>query len=99
MCNRNDEEKITLKFGRSLMLPTYLYDFVKEVFVLNGKFDDVSSWCEQKCKLIQRGQLNFSQSSMKIMKRVMRGDQLSQRAIGDLVRYYALNLLLDSLDF
>ncbi len=95
----NDGEKLILKIipvvgaesdKRSITFTTDVYSFLKE------RFGDVHHWCEQQCNLINRGQLNFSESSMKIMKRVNQGAQLSQREIGDLVRAYALNLWLDS---
>jgi hypothetical protein len=97
-----DDDKVICKIYPSVEVNRYdwtitfssnLYDFLKE------RFGDVHLWSEQQQYKINMGQMNFSQLSMKIMKRVMRGEKLPQRTIGNLIRAYGFNLWLDSLDF
>lgn len=96
---RSDDDKVICKISPSvevdrdewtITFSSNLYDFLKE------RVGDVHLWVDQQYNLIVKGRLKFAQS---IMNRVVRGEKLSQRAIGNLIRAYGMTLWLDSLDF
>ena len=88
-----DDDKViclfTLPDGeeRSITFLKLIYEFLSEY---SG---DVHQWVNQQYDMIVRGQMKTPEAVL-AMRRVRRGETLSQRAIGDLIRAHALSLYL-----
>ena len=79
--NRADEYEWSITFFKPI------YEFLAD------HVGDVHHWAEQQFDLIVRGQMKVPEAVSE-MKRVKRGEKLSQRAIGDLIRARASSLYL-----
>ena len=73
----------------TIHFPSYLYDFLRE------HVGDVHRWAEQQRGLIMDGTLPFKHP---LSAQIKRGEKPTQRAIGNVVRAYGTNLLLDTED-
>lgn len=70
----------------SISFPAYVYNF------LQSKYGNVGHWVTQQQDLILSGQMKFAPG---LVGKIRQKRKLSQRAIGDLIRMYAITLLVD----
>ncbi len=86
-----DNEKVICRINDewSITFQSHLYDFLKK------RFGDVHLWAKNQYELIVLGEMQFATfNSSHLRER----HQLSQRAIGDLIRAYGVALWVASID-
>lgn len=72
--------------------------FIKPIYeFLADHVGDVHHWAEQQFDLIVRGQMKIPEAVLE-MRRVKRGEKLSQRAINNVIRARASSLYMEVIE-